>query len=125
MANYETNTGSVVEWTIPLSHAALTLLVVPRGPSGTSLKAIKVPAAWTASIVTFWGSFDGQNYYRLKDSAGGGLATLSFTAVDTIEVFQRADFNELSSIPFLGIELGTQQAGTRIVETLWVPRSLG
>jgi hypothetical protein len=125
MANYETNTGSVVEWTIPLSHAALTLLVVPRGPSGTSLKAIKVPAAWTASIVTFWGSFDGQNYYRLKDSAGGGLVTFSFTAVDTIEVLGRGDFNELSSIPFLGIELGTQQAATRTVETLWVASGAG
>lgn len=120
MANYETNTGSVVEWTITTSLAAATLLVVPRGPSGTSLKAMKVPAAWTASTIMFWGSFDGQNYYRLKDTAGAGLITFNFNQVDTIEVLGRADFNELSSIPYLGIELGAQQAANRTVETLWI-----
>jgi outer membrane protein assembly factor BamB len=120
MANYETNTGSVVEWTIPAAHAALTLLVVPRGPSGTSLKAIKIPAAWTAGIITFWGSFDGQNYYRLKDQTGAGLVSFNFQAVNTIEVLLRPDFNEMAAIPFLGIELATQQASDRTVETLWI-----
>jgi hypothetical protein len=120
MANYETNTGSVVEWTIPSSLSALTLLVVPGGPSGTSLKAIKIPSAWTASNVTFSGSFDGQNYYRLKDQAGAGLVTINFSAVDTIEVFGRPDFNELAGIPYLGIEISTQQLADRTVETLWI-----
>ncbi len=120
MANYETNTGSVVEWTITTSLAASTLLVVPRGPSGTSLKAMKVPAAWTTATVSLWGSFDGQNYHRLKDSSGAGLVTFTFNAVDTIEVLNRADFNELSSMPYLGIEVSVQQLADRTIQTLWI-----